>query len=109
MSTLLKKINHKTQEQLILINAPKEFEKHKEEFSNFLRITENLEAKEYEFVLAFVQEIDDIKKVGEQVETKIVEDGLLWFAYPKKSSKIYKSEVNHWIDPLKSIGTGSTN
>jgi hypothetical protein len=50
--------------------------------------------KGVEFFLAFVtkqKEVDDLTK---KISPLMIDDGVLWFAYPKGSSKKYKCEFN---------------
>ena len=95
MNAIFKKLNYKDQDKIYVVNAPKSFDKETDE----MQITAALKtsigvAKEVEFFLAFVtkqKEVDDLVK---KVAPLIKGDGLLWFAYPKGSSKKYKCEFN---------------
>ena len=49
---------------------------------------------EVDFVLAFVLTLADIESAIQVVAPKLAEDAIIWFAYPKKSSKNYQCEFN---------------
>ncbi|MGA9334904.1 MAG: hypothetical protein WBV39_11560 [Rudaea sp.] len=62
--------------------------------------------KEIDFCLAFVTRIVEIERLSASVTRKAKGDALLWFAYPKGSSKKYKCEFNRdtgW-DALRAAG-----
>lgn len=95
MNAIFKKLNYKDQKQLYIINAPRSFEKEIEEMRSLASIKTSLAlAREVEFFLSFVtkqQEVDDLIK---KVTSIIKGDGLVWFAYPKGTSKKYSCEFN---------------
>lgn len=47
-----------------------------------------------DFMLAFVQTEDDVKKHFFDMQALATEDQQIWMAYPKGSSKRYKSKIN---------------
>ncbi|WP_074408195.1 MULTISPECIES: hypothetical protein [Aquimarina] len=49
---------------------------------------------EVDFAVIFVTEKKQIENRIETVYPKLVGDAILWFAYPKKNSKKYTSEIN---------------
>jgi hypothetical protein len=58
------------------------------------------------FVLCFVRRFADIERLSERVAAAVPSDGLVWFAYPKKSSPHYHPEVGRdssW-QPLGDVG-----
>lgn len=95
MNAIFKKLNYKQQKQLYIINAPRSFEKEMQEMKGLVALKTSLSsAREVEFFLGFVtkqKEVDDLTK---QVASLIKGDGLLWFAYPKGTSKKYTCEFN---------------
>jgi len=61
-------------------------------------------SKEIEFVLAFVKTKKDINKIFLLIQKKLKEDGIVWFAYPKGTSKKYEVEIsrdNGWEELRK--------
>ena len=95
MNAILKKLNYKDQKQLFILNAPKSFEQEMNEMKRVTAIKSSIgSTKEIEFFLAFVtkqKEVDDLTKV---VALTMQGDGVLWFAYPKGTSKKYTCEFN---------------
>lgn len=95
MNPIFKKLNYKDQPLLHIINAPASFKKEMDDMKFLTGIKTSLSgAKQVEFFLAFVtkqQEADDLTK---KVVPLIAGDGVVWFAYPKGTSKKYKCEFN---------------
>jgi hypothetical protein len=95
MNPVFKKLNYKNQKTIHVINAPDNFQKEIEEMQELAVIKASLAgAKGVEFFLAFVtkqKEVDDLTK---KISPLMIEDGVLWFAYPKGSSKKHKCEFN---------------
>ncbi len=95
MTSLFKKLNFKGQKEIFLFDPPPEFE---EEILNMKMETSfkiNIgDCREIEFVLAFVKTKKDIDKIFPLIVKKLIKDGILWFAYPKGTSKKYKVEIS---------------
>ena len=105
MNPIFKKLNYKNQKAIHVINAPESFKKDMNDMQDLATIKTSLAgAKGVEFFLAFVtrqKEVDDLTK---KVSPLMIDDGVLWFAYPKGSSKKYKCEFNRdngWSEPGK--------
>ena len=95
MNAIFKKLNYKDQHQVFVVNAPKSFEKELDEMGTITTVKPNLGAtKEIEFFLGFVTKQNEVDELTKKVAPIIKGDGLLWFAYPKGSSKKYKCEFN---------------
>lgn len=94
MNELLKKLNFKTQESILILNAPVEFNETMQDFSQYLGVETSLSKKAIEFSLTFCTKLSEIDEMAPQIISQLEEDGLLWFAYPKKSSKKYQCEFN---------------
>jgi len=91
---LLKKLNHKNQIEILLINPPESFELIKAEINKIIEVNEDLEGDEpFLFVLAFFTKMSEIREVIEKLMKKVNKDSLVWLCYPKKSSKNYKSDI----------------
>ena len=97
---LLKKLNHKNQSKIHLINPPDAFEPTKVEIRKLMEVSEELEGeKTVTFLLAFFTQKSEIKEVIDKVMKKVNQDALVWLCYPKKSSKNYTSDItrdNGW-------------
>ena len=92
MSTFAK-LNLKDQTEIVVLNAPASFEP---ELKTLKGITIRRDAKggDVVFSLAFVMTQKDVDSLGPQVAKKAKGDAVVWFAYPKGSSKKYKSQIN---------------
>ena len=91
---LLKKLNHKNQIEILLINPPESFEHIEAEINKIIEVNENLEGdKPLLFVLAFFTKKSEIREVTEKLMKKVNKVSLVWLCYPKKSSKNYKSDI----------------
>lgn len=95
MNPIFKKLNYKDQKQIHILQAPTSFKKEMDEMKDLTIIKTNLTgAKSIEFFMAFVtkqKEVDDLTKI---ITAVMIEDGLVWFVYPKGTSKKYSCEFN---------------
>jgi hypothetical protein len=107
MTPLFKKLNFKNQKEIFIINPPKEFELEQKEISAFVTLKNKLvQTEPIEFVLSFVKSKEEIENLTQTIIPLLKEDALLWFAFPKGSSKKYKVEINRdkgW-EYLKQLG-----
>ena len=95
MNAIFKKLNYKDQDQVVIVNAPQSFEKEMDEMGTITTVKTNLGAtKEVKFFLGFVTKQKEVDGLTKKIAPIINGDGLLWFAYPKGSSKKYKCEFN---------------
>ena len=87
------KLNLKDQTEIIVLNAPASFEP---ELKALKDVTVRRDAKGsvIDFSLAFVTTQKEVDTLGPQVAKKAKGDAVVWFAYPKGSSKKYKSQIN---------------
>ncbi len=75
-----------------MLNAPASFEP---ELKTLKGITVRRDTKgDIDFSLAFVMTQKEVDTLGPQVAKKAKGDAVVWFAYPKGSSKKYKSEID---------------
>lgn len=107
MNDLLKKLNYQGHDRILLLNAPDEFYRMLSEISLETNVdrTENVTRK-YGFILIFVKSYNEIYRISTKLEEFKGDNALLWFAYPKKSSKKYKSDISRdegW-QPLGTLG-----
>lgn len=95
MTPLFKKLNFKSQNQILVLEAPGSFESELKEMKSYTDIVfdENKVSK-IEFVIIFVTTIAGIEKNLEKVLPKLEADAIVWFCYPKGTSKKYKCEFN---------------
>jgi hypothetical protein len=94
MSDIFKKLNLKDQTEILVLNAPESFEP---ELAALEGITVRHSLADIEginFSLAFVIKQQELDEISAAVAFKARGDAVVWFAYPKGSSKKYKCEFN---------------
>jgi len=87
------KLNLKDQTEIVVLNAPASFEP---ELKSLKGVTVRRDARggDIDFSLAFVMTQKEVDTLAPQVAKKAKGDAIVWFAYPKGSSKKYKSQIN---------------
>ncbi|MEK9613210.1 MAG: hypothetical protein VW080_04705 [Flavobacteriaceae bacterium] len=96
MSTpLFKKLNFKQQKEIYILNHPAEFKIELDAIKTYTTVqTDRQNASQIEFALIFVKKQKQIDSIAPHLDQKLKDDATVWFAYPKKTSKKYQSEVN---------------
>ncbi len=113
MSPVFKKLNLKDQSEILVLNAPGSLEPLLAELGG-VHILRNLEGvKHMAFSLAFVTTQKEVDTFGKAIAKRATGDAVVWFAYPKGTSRKYKSEINRdkgWavlgeagFEPVRSI------
>jgi len=94
MPTIFQKLNLKDQKQILVLNAPKSFESELDALTG-VEIKRNLEdVSEINFALVFVTRKAEIDELSPKLVAKARGDVILWFVYPKGTSKKYKADFN---------------
>jgi len=105
--TLLQKLQWKDQKSLLVLDAPEELRTVLANLAGTLTIVRRVPRKPgVSFVLAFVKTENDVQGALTRVTPILAEDTLLWFAYPKQTSKRYAATITRdrgW-DPLGVAG-----
>jgi hypothetical protein len=95
VDAVFKKMNFKNAQNVVVINAPQSFEANIETMQGLTTFVRNFNAvQETNFVLAFCTMQSEVDSVAVAAAEKLEGDGLLWFAYPKGTSKRYKCAFN---------------
>jgi hypothetical protein len=95
MEKLIDKLNFKNQSEILLINLPEELVLLKECFKKLTTINESIKKIEkISFGIFFVTQQQQIDSIAQQIQSKIQGDAIIWFAYPKGTSKKYKCDFN---------------
>lgn len=95
MSAVFKKMNLKDQDEVVVLNAPESFDSELAALPEEVAVRRDLEAVErVDFALAFVTKQEEVDRLARAVAAKAQGDALVWFAYPKASSKRYTCEFN---------------
>ncbi len=95
MTSLFKKLNFKEETEVIILNAPTSFNPEIEAISTSTKVVEKMPSKgKISFALVFVRQQKDIAATMSTVYPLLHGDAKLWMAYPKKSSKNYKTDIS---------------
>lgn len=95
MKKLVEKLNYKGQERIAVINAEESFNILLGQELRDVKIDREIDPRfPYEFIIIFVRRISDVEHITPVVLHNLLADGVLWFCYPKKTSKKYVSEIN---------------
>ncbi|MGV3278614.1 hypothetical protein ACFX5K_03090 [Rickettsiales bacterium LUAb2] len=95
MNNLLKKLGIKSHRNILILNSY-------DGFLNILNpdhsidsiITNSDNLLVIDFAIIFVNDATEVKNIITDINNKLIGDCILWFAYPKKSSKKYKSNIS---------------
>lgn len=82
---LSKRLQMKIDQRIVIVNTPTNFYETLGELPEGTHLM-NLPRQALDFALLFAQNSSDLKQYGPEIISSIKKDGLLWFAYPKKSS-----------------------
>jgi hypothetical protein len=94
MSELFKKLNLKAESAIVVLDAPASFEAELAALAGVKVVRSLGEAGPVGFALTFVQNQADLEARSRALVAQAQGDALLWFAYPKKSSKRYPCDFN---------------
>ncbi|MEN2281483.1 hypothetical protein AAGF08_05040 [Algoriphagus sp. SE2] len=91
MDPILKKMTWKEGMNIWVWNTPDDLQDLTDSWKNMGLMGPK---KNPDFMVAFVQTEEDIKKCFFEMQTLAPEDQQIWIAYPKKTSKKYKTQIN---------------
>lgn len=95
MTSLFKKLNFKGHETILIVNAPDSISGDLEEMRNFCDVETQIHTvKKIGFVMVFVTRQNEIYESIDKIFPKLESDAVLWFSYPKGTSKKYKCDFN---------------
>ena len=103
MHPVIKKLNFKNQDKVLVLNPPGEFQHVLNELISLSSVDQEIQEAEYEFILIYVKKVQEIEEFSKQITQIMTQDVILWIAYPKKSSKKYSSDI-HRDNGWQSIG-----
>ena len=94
MASVFEKLNFKDQREILVVNAPASFEPELSRLAG-VKIHRDVDAvTEVSFALAFVTRQQEVDAIARAMTAKAKGDAILWFAYPKGTSKRYKCDFN---------------
>lgn len=94
MSDVFKKLNLKDQKEILVLNAPASFAAELDQLDR-VAVQRGLDSvQRVVFALAFATKQDELDHFARAIAQKAQGDAIVWFAYPKGSSKNYTCEFN---------------
>ena len=107
MPAVFDKLNLKSQQHLVVLNAPASFEPALAALKGrTLHRALAATTPQIEFFLAFVTRKAEVDKLAPQLSKRAPGDPILWFAWPKSTSKKFTCDFNRdtgW-DALRALG-----
>ena len=95
MNNLLDKLNYKGQKRISVINAEGTFVHSIFSELKDVIIDQKIDPRyPYEFIIIFVKSVSEIELIAPTTIHNLKADGVLWFCYPKKTSKKYSSDID---------------
>ena len=93
MADVWSKLNLKDGDEIVVVNAPASFEPDIKALDGVTVKRKPADAKAIAFFLAFVTKKKEVDDLAKTVAKKCLPDAVVWFAYPKATSKKYTSEI----------------
>ncbi len=106
MKTLLEKLNYRGQKRIVVMNSDENFTLASGDELRDVQVDNGIDQRfPYEFMLIFVRKIAEVREIAPLALHNLVDDGILWFCYQKKSSKKGSPELNrdHGWKPLNDM------
>ncbi len=94
MQPVFQKLNLKEQKEILVVNAPAAFEPALADLEGVAVIRDPERVEGIDFCLVFVDKKAELDILSAQIAPKARGDALLWFAYPKGTSKKYHCDFN---------------
>jgi hypothetical protein len=94
VSPLFQKLNLKTQREIAVFNAPSSFEPELLRLTGINILRDPKKPSGIQFALAFATQQRELDRLARILAAGSEGDALLWFAYPKGTSKRYTCEFN---------------
>lgn len=94
MGSVFSKLNLKDQAQLLVLDAPESFEAQLSELRGRKILRRLEDCRQVEFALMFVSRQQQLNQLAAAVIRRATEDPLLWFAYPKGTSRKYTCDFS---------------
>ena len=106
MASVFDKMNLKDQREIIVVNAPESFEVELASLKDVAIQRDLRKVTNVEFALVFATTQAEVDEMTRLLVSRAQGDALLWFAYPKATSRKYVCEFNRdtgW-DALRAVG-----
>jgi hypothetical protein len=94
MPTVFAKLNLKDHKRIVVLDSPGSFESELAGLKGIEIIRDLKKTKDLTFSLAFVTTQEQVNALAPAIARKAEGDAIVWFAYPKGTSKKYKSQID---------------
>ena len=94
MSPIFRKLNLKEQREIAVFNVPASFEAELAALKGIKILRDARKLNAVQFALAFVMQQNELNRLSTILAEGSEGDALLWFAYPKGTSKRYTCDFN---------------
>jgi hypothetical protein len=95
MRRLLDKLNYKGQERIALINAEDDFALSLSDELKGVVVDREIDPRyPYSFIIIFVKNVSEVEHFTPMAIHNLMADGIMWFCFPKKSSKEYHPDLD---------------
>lgn len=95
MTELFKKLNYKLPFKVYAMNASESFDNELVEMGKFTEVAQEVNSEaSIDFIILFVKTQKEIEYSIHEIFPMLAGDTILWYCYPKASSKKYKCEFN---------------
>jgi hypothetical protein len=94
MMSVFQKLNLQAQTEIVLFNVPKSFEPEFAKLQNVKILRNPKKPASLQFALAFAQQQAEFDRLSKLLAVHSSGDAVLWFAYPKGTSKRFTCDFN---------------
>lgn len=96
MQSTFEKLNLKPHHtEILILNSPASFESELARLSDITIHRDLAAPRQVTFALAFLTTTSELHSLAKSIAKKAPGDPILWFSYPKKSSKKYTCDIDH--------------
>ena len=106
MASVFEKLNLKQHREILVVNAPTSFEPELLALEGVTVLRDPKKAKAVHFALAFATTQAEVDRLSGVLAAKAEGDAVLWFAYPKGTSRRYRCEFNRDTGWQAMLGAG---
>ncbi len=114
MNDIFKKLNFKSQPAICILNAPPSFQPAIDEMKDLTIIQIELgKTKDVGFAMCFATKQKEVDQFADRIAKHMIDDAVIWIAYPKVTSKNYTCEFNrdngwqrlgdHGFEPVRMV------
>ena len=94
MKELLRKLNYKEYDRILIMNAGEDFLQSLSDELHDVKIDTEIDQRcPYNFMIIFVKSIREVNDISPVALHNLTADGVLWYCYPKKNSKKLTSDL----------------